>query len=139
MFSFQIGRKMQSPYVKFVTHTGLYFCFLSLVFIATSRQGSGSPWLDIACKGIVSSLPDSIVYIAILIFVIGECPVVLQKTRYIYNATILCHTLICYVVSYMLCCTNMIQHSVTSLCYTHWLHNYITMLYDTRQIHGIVT
>ncbi|KAK2170903.1 hypothetical protein NP493_1128g00031 [Ridgeia piscesae] len=67
----QIGRMMQTPYVKFLTHSGAYIFFLCLVFTATSRQGSGSPWLDIACKGIVKSLPDSVVYILILIFVIG--------------------------------------------------------------------
>ena len=71
-FSVQIGRKMQSPYMKFVSHSGAYIFFLGLVFTATSRQGSGSPWLDIACKGFIQSMPDSIVYMIILIFVIGE-------------------------------------------------------------------
>ena len=71
-FTFQFGKQMHSPFVKFLTHTCTYMVFLILVIMATLRGGSGNPWLDMACRGFTDTLPDSIVIILILIWVVGE-------------------------------------------------------------------
>ena len=65
------GARMRSPFIKFLNHTCAYIVFLALVFMATTRGGSGNPWLDMACVGVSGALPDSAVFIMILIWVLG--------------------------------------------------------------------
>ena len=68
----QFGRRMRSPFVKFLTHTCGYIVFLVLVFMASLRGGSGNPWLDIACHGFSQTMPYSAVFVLIFIWVLGE-------------------------------------------------------------------
>ena len=63
---------MKSPFVKFLNHTCAYIVFLMFIFMATTRGGSGTPMLDLACKGVSGSLPDSVVYTLILVWVLGK-------------------------------------------------------------------
>ena len=71
-YFFQLGIQIRSPFVKFLNHTCSYIVFLVLVFIATNREGSGNPWLDIACTSVTKSLPYSIAVILIFIWVLGN-------------------------------------------------------------------
>ncbi|ELU14059.1 hypothetical protein CAPTEDRAFT_173024 [Capitella teleta] len=66
-----IGSRMRSPFIKFLNHTCSYMMFLILVFMATTRGGSGNPWLDMACQGVHDTLPDSAVFTMIFFWVIG--------------------------------------------------------------------
>ena len=43
----QIGKKMQTPYIKFINQACSYTCFLVLIMLATSRQGQGSTADDV--------------------------------------------------------------------------------------------
>lgn len=69
---FQLGKKMRSPFMKFLNHTCAYMVFLVLMFIASLRKGSGNPFLDMACHGFEKTLPDSAVFVLILIWVLGK-------------------------------------------------------------------
>ena len=72
VFFFKIGQKMCSPFVKFLNHTCSYMVFLVFMFMGSLRKGSGNPLMDIACHGFEETLPDSIVFLLILIWVLGK-------------------------------------------------------------------
>ena len=67
---------MRTPFLKFLNHTCAYIVFLVLIFVACLRGSSANlsanPFLDTACLGVYEAMPDSVVFILILVWVLGK-------------------------------------------------------------------